>query len=232
MNRALNTVIAPIFANPGIAALNRAVTDDGTVREMRTLMDAVQGRTPGAADTVDPRRNVLGEVVKRGHPATTGIGSAFGMLNPMYLSERKSDKLMEEFLKLQQVPSPPSPRIGPLDLRNYPSSDGMTSAFDQRNALVSTLEIGGKTLRQSLEELIKSERYKRYAKMGPIEGELEDPRYVMIQQTIRRYRTRANIELRKVNPQVGELMQQAQILQGQINRGALSTVDANNILFQ
>jgi len=181
---------------------------------------------------VDPRRNILGEVVKRQHPALSGGASAFGLVNPTYLSKRKNDPIFNEMLSLNKIPEAPSPRMGDLDLRELPSSTGKTSAFDERNELIGTVQLGGLTLRERLTQLINSDRYKKYASMGPIEGDFEDPRYLMIQSTISAYRSRANYELQKTNPQIGELMKRSRVLQQQVSRGALSTVDASNILFQ
>lgn len=230
LNRAVSSLVSPMFANPGVASLNRNLFDEGTVRELRTLTDAIMSKTPGEAQRVDPRRNLFGEVVTRGTPSTTGIvGDAFSMLNPFYTSARKDDRVLNEILTFGDVPTTPSPFIGKLDLRDIPSTSRLASANDERNELVGTVKVGGKTLREALSDLMDSPRYKRLEPTGSTE-EFSDPRFLMFQRVIRRYRSRALIELRKNNPEINRLILESDSLQRQINVGRASTVTAQNLL--
>lgn len=230
MSRMVNTIISPVFANPGTAAINRALFDEGTAREMRTLADAINGKLPGAAETVDPRRNILGEVIKRGEGAYAKGLSGFALVNPLYVSARKNDPVMNELLKLGRVPSLPSPRLQQVvDLRQFPSTSGKTSAFDQRNELISTLKIGGKTLRESLVELFASEQYRRYAG-EPTWGEIEDPRYTMVSWVLESYREYANSVIIQENPYVLDKLKTAGLLQQAVFTRDMPARQAN-ILF-
>jgi hypothetical protein len=230
LNRAVSSLVSPMFANPGVASLNRNLFDEGTVRELRTLTDAIMSKTPGEAQRVDPRRNLFGEVVTRGTPSTTGIvGDAFSMLNPFYTSARKDDRVLNEILTFGDVPTTPSPFIGKLDLRDIPSTSRLASANDERNELVGTVKVGGKTLREALSDLMDSPQYKRLEPTGSTE-EFSDPRFLMFQRVIRRYRSRALIELRKNNPEINRLILESDSLQRQINAGRASTVTAQNLL--
>jgi len=204
---AVNNLIASFVPN----VLNQTNGDD-TLRETRTLIDALLAKTH-LYNQVDPKRNVLGEPVMRSLPK----------YDPLGLTEadvRETDTVMAELTRVgvlnQTTIGNPSRRVtGPnrIDISTVPYSENQ-SVYDRWVELTGTVEIGGKTLREELEEVMASNSYQRTPD-GYI-GSSSGTKGTIIQRVVSRYRDKAKSEL----PELQEIIRSerrggATLLRGQ-----------------
>jgi len=178
--------------------LNQTNGDD-TLREARSITDAIMSRN-GRYNEVDPKRNVMGEAIVRTLPK----------YDPLGLTERdirETDTVLEEITRVailnQTVADSPARRVpGPnrIDLSEVPYSETQ-SVYDRWLELTGTVEIGGRTLREELEQTIASSSYQR-APDGFI-GASSGTKGTIIRKIISTYRTKAKGEL----PELVEIIQ-------------------------
>lgn len=208
--------------------LNQTNGDDA-LREARSITDAILSRTH-LYNQVDPKRNVLGEPVVRTLPK----------YDPLGLTEadvRETDPVLEEITRVailnQTVADNPARRVpGPsrIELDQVPYSDTQ-SLYDRWLELTGTVEIGGKTLREELEQTINSRSYQS-APDGFIGAE-SGTKGTIIRRIISAYREKAKSEL----PELRQIIQDerrggAVMLRGQAraNRGQLFPQTTTNPL--
>jgi len=199
--------------------LNQTNGDD-TLRETRTLMDTLLAKTH-LYNGVDPKRNVLGEPVVRTLPKYDPLGLTGE-------DRREIDLVMQEMTRVgilnQTTIGNPATRVpGPnkIDLSSVPFSDTQ-SVYDRWVELTGTVEIGGKSLREQLEETIRSPSYQG-APDGFI-GATSGTKGTIIQRVVSNYRNKARGEL----PELQEIIREerrggAALMRGQAtaNRAAL-----------
>ncbi len=174
-------------------------------KEVRGVVDAIRTKYGLTSETdlaalgittrVEDRRNLFGEKVEK-----PGLLSPF----PIHYTEIKDDMVMEELAVLgrQNAFSPPSKISNAIDLTESRNSRGQ-SMYDRWLELHGTVRIGGRTLRQSMKDLIKSRRYQQLA-VEDLEG-IESPRVGELRKLIRRYRALAKQEALKEFPEVRAL---------------------------
>lgn len=184
--KVLHSAITSFIPN----AINQMNGDD-LLRESRTLADMAMARTH-LYNGVDPRRNVLGEPVVRRLPKYDPLGLSNS-------DTREVDKVMAEITRVailnQSVAGNPNRRIpGPneIDLSEIPHSDTQ-SLYDRWVELTGEVEIGGKTLREKLEEMILSRSYQRLP--DGFEGASGNTKARAIRKIISSYREKAKSEL-------------------------------------
>ena len=97
-------------------------------------------------------------------------------------------------------------------------------AFDRYQELTSTVEIKGKTMRQTLRKMMKSKAYQRIPMYIPNEETGKDtPRINFINRIVRAYRSKAQYELVKEYPELLERYKEArksyiqQVKSGELN---------------
>ena len=195
--------------------LNQTNGDD-TLRETRTIMDALLAKTH-LYNGVDPKRNVLGEPVVR----------TLAKYDPLGLTEsdrREIDVVMQEMTRVgianQTTIGNPATRVtGPslIDLSTIPFSDTQ-SVYDRWIELTGTVEIGGKNLREQLEQTIRSPSYQR-APLGGV-GSIGTNKGTIIQRVVSNYRNKARGEL----PELQEIIRAERRLGASNNR---AQADAN-----
>tara|TARA_S200002703_G_scaffold4693_2_gene5817 strand:+ start:12303 stop:15914 length:3612 start_codon:yes stop_codon:yes gene_type:complete len=163
---------------------------------------------------LDPRRNLLGEEKE--------IEGLFGhrisnALSPIRYKSAKDDAVLEEIAQLDHAFSEPSPTYqGLIDLTEYTKPNGQ-SAHDRRLELMSTVRIDGKTLRQSLDQLIKSKEYQQHSPRS--EPALPSPRIGMINKLLRKYRTEGLSQALREYPELKEFQQQLSEVQARQKQG-------------
>lgn len=167
---------------PGaISQMTGGFGDDPYMREARGWFDAVLRKVPGASGFVDPMRNILGEKVER-----TGIAPGIDYVNPINVSSNKNDAVMNELSAVQHGFTQPRPiQDGGIDFSESKNSNGQ-SAYDRWLEATSEVRISGKTLRQSLERLIKSRQYQSLSQ--ELLENFDSPRTREIQKVISAYR--------------------------------------------
>ena len=156
--------------------------DTQAIKEARSVADVIKKKL-GFRGSLDTKRNVLGEE----YQAEQWMGTGF--INPIQLSTKKDDPILNEMASLNHAFRQPRPELGgQIDLLEYENDKGQ-SAHDRRLELLKTVKIGGLTLRQSLNKLIKSRAYQNLSPES--EPGLPSPRIGKINSLLTKYRKAA-----------------------------------------
>lgn len=156
--------------------------DTQAIKEARSVADVMKKKL-GLRGSLDTKRNVLGEEYVAEQWMSTGF------INPIQLSTKKDDPVLTEMASLNHAFRQPQPQLGgQIDLLEYENDRGQ-SAHDRRLELLKTVKMGGLTLRQSINKLIKSRSYKRLSPES--EPGLPSPRIGLINSLLTKYRKEA-----------------------------------------
>lgn len=156
--------------------------DTQAIKEARSVADVMKKKL-GFRGSLDTKRNVLGEEYQAEQWMSTGF------INPIQLSTKKDDPILNEMASLNHAFRQPRPELGgQIDLLEYENDNGQ-SAHDRRLELLKTVKIGGLTLRQALNKLIKSRAYQRLSPES--EPGLPSPRIGKINSLLTKYRKAA-----------------------------------------
>ena len=167
--------------------------DTQSVKETRSIMDAVK-RKLGLRGSLDTKRNILGEEYK----AEQWMGTGF--INPIQMSTKKNDPILNEMASLNHAFRNPPPSLGgQIDMLEYENDKGQ-SAYDRQLELLKTVKMRGLTLRQSLNKLIKSKSYQRLSPES--EPGLPSPRIQQINSILTRYRKEAKRQMLREYPEL------------------------------
>jgi hypothetical protein len=167
---------------------------DPIMREARTLMDNVLKRVPGVSQRLDPKRNILGEEIKR----PEAVGPDY--ISPLFVSTEKKDKVMDELANLKYSFSlPPVVEKGGIDLYSYKNASGQ-SAYDRYLELTGKVTIGRKTLREALAKVINTRSYQALP-ADAVEG-LDSPRIAELRRVISKYRATAKEQVYREFPEL------------------------------
>ena len=181
-------------------------------RELRSVVDGLMHKTPFMRDKLDPKRNLLGEAYMIENVPFIGA------INPIAHSTDKNDPVFNELAKLGHAfRQPPSTYNGIIDLLEFTTDSGQT-AHDRRLELLQTVKVGGRTLRQSLERLIKSRKYQRLSDQS--EPGLPSPRISEINKLLRKYRTKALDRTITEFPELQNYYRRVTRAKKQFNQGA------------
>ena len=161
---------------------------DEAMREARTVSDALLSKT-WMYNQVDPKRNVMGEVIVRSLPKWDPLGVTKSDV-------REVDQVLAEITRVavadQTVGGAPSRNIaGPnkVDISKVPYSKTQ-SMYDRWQELTSTTKINGKTLREQLAETMNTSGYQRSSDLSYGTGGRGTKGY-LIQKVIGFYRKKA-----------------------------------------
>ena len=103
---------------------------------------------------LEPRRNWLGEKIKKTGPF---LPSFIGLGQQVPSS---TDPVDLELLSIGKgFLQRPSIWSGVLDTKKFRNTNGGQSAYDRHQELLSTMNLGGRTARQSIRALIESPKY-------------------------------------------------------------------------
>ena len=167
--------------------------DTQAIKEARGLVDVVKKKV-GMRGSLDTKRNILGEEYK----AEQWMGTGF--INPIRMSTKKDDPILNEMASLNHAFRNPEPNLGgQIDLLEYENEKGQ-SAHDRRLELLKVVKLGGLTLRQSLNKLIKSRAYQRLSPES--EPGLLSPRISQINSLLSKYRKAALRETLREYPEL------------------------------
>lgn len=156
-----------------IPAALRQVDGDDEFGEVRGFVDAMKSRVPGLSETLEPRRNILGE------PVMKAPGYLNYALNPFTLSPGgRVDPVQDQLVQLGRGMSMPRTTVNGVDLtdrdRWKPTSGKHQSPYDRLLELIGDPQ-SGPSLRQNLTELISSDGWKTYS---------DERRQLMVQTAI------------------------------------------------
>lgn len=174
----------------------QAVGGDESMREVRTMLDAMQAKIPFLSDGLDPQRNFMGEPSER-YMALGGRWTDWWL--PIVHSTTSSDPINREVAALGHTFSPPSSNRYNEDLRQIVSPSGQ-SAYDRWMELHQEVRIGGRSLNQAMNRLIRSAKYRRMSAEGF--GDEKSPRVREINKLVSRYRAKAEAQMLREFPQV------------------------------
>jgi hypothetical protein len=154
------------------------------------LLERSFGKFPGLY-----ARNLLGEKVER----QWTMEGLWGMISPVYMAEDKRDPLMTELANIREDvggrKSFTRTEVQKVDTRDYRNPKTGISLQDEWMDEMSTVKIGGKTLRKSLEKLIKSRKYKK-APNFEVTGET-DTKASLVSAELTEYRNKAWKNIKK-----------------------------------
>ena len=172
-----------------------ADSDEQVMKETRGVMDAVK-RKLGARGGLDSKRNALGEEIM----TETLLASPIQALNPIAISTKKDDPVLQAMAELKHGFRNPIPNLGgDIDLLDYETESGQ-SAYDRWLQLSSEIRVKGDTLRQRLSRLVKSREFKDVSPLS--EPGLPSPRIQMISSILDEYRKAARTEMLKEFPEL------------------------------
>lgn len=200
--RALNSMIASFVPN-----VANQTNGDMAYREARTLLDNLWVRGPDY-EAIDPKRDVLGEVVYRPLPK-------YDPLSLMVKDAVEVDPVMEELARIgqqaQTMMGQPSKMIsapqepgGRLDLSKVPYEEGQ-SLYDAWLERTGTIKLGGKTLREAIKHQMGLRSYKRL--LDGAEGMTEGTKVGVIGDLISSYRKAARNDI----PEMVEIRREAKM---------------------
>lgn len=174
----------------------QAVSGDESMREVRTWMDAMQAKIPFLSEGLDPQRNFMGEPMER-YMALGGRWTDWFL--PIVHSTTSSDPINREIAQLGHAFAPPSAHRYDMDLRTVTKSSGQ-SAYDRWMELHQEVRIGGRSLNQAMNRLLRSADYRRMSPDGL--GDEESPRILEIRKLVQQYRVKAEQQLFREFPDI------------------------------
>ncbi len=173
---------------------------DQYMREVNSVVDNVLNRTVGFSDKLEARRNLLGEKVLRspGFPQSAFL--------PFTLAFNKRDALDDLVILGRAMPMPPEKIAkGEIDLKSRSDFSAGTSPrlrnqspYDRQLELMNTKLRGGKTLREAIEKIVASNKYKKAPSGGAFEK--GGVKYQLVERMITKYQERAWKQVLKEYP--------------------------------
>lgn len=197
---------------------SNSITGEDYMREANGLLETIKKRLPGAAQTLEPVRNILGEKVDARRYALGSAARAVDWVSPVMMSREKQDPVFTELARLNHAFSKPSNlRKSGVDMLDFRDANNR-SAYDYWLARRGETKLNGRTLRQQLHKLIKS---KYYNKLADSYGEevRGSPRISAINRQISLYNKAALRDTYKAYPEFGDVERRYSIEKTILNRG-------------
>ena len=170
-------------AAPFSSAVHQAVNPlkgDEVLHEIRGMSEAFKSKWVLSDPSKRPvRRNVLGEPILR----DKGVGG--DPWSPLRYVEVKDDPVAEELVRVGAGFQPPRETSNGVDWTTYRNEQNQT-AYDRWMELHGQVQIGGKTMRDSLAATIQSRGYQRLPLTGV--DDLDSPRVAALRRVVSRYR--------------------------------------------
>ena len=160
-------------------------------RETPDFYSKIADRLPGARENLTPKINWLtGEEQEFAHGG--GLGSLFNMWSG---SQDKGSAAFYELSRLTGV-SEPSDNIQGMKLSPEQYADYCKT--------IGTIELGGRTLYQTLDEVINSDAYQRDIEQRPDPSpyEVDENRAKRLRQVIKAYKDAGKAQFLRDNPQI------------------------------
>ena len=200
--RLLQNRVSSLLVPAAVSQAVGAFGGDNYMLEARGYFDQIFKRIPGGDQFVDPVRNALGEKV-----ALPSVAPGLDYVNPITVSTKKNDPVMDEMINLQHGFTLPSViQDGGINLAEITNAKGQ-SAYDRWMELQSQVRVNGLTLRQNLEKVVRSPQYKKLS--DQVLEDFDSPRTKALQRVISGYRAFAKEALLKefstLNTQVNKV---------------------------
>jgi hypothetical protein len=145
-----------------VPAIARSLNPDPLMHETRTMVDEVLGRLPGFSTHLEPRRNLMGEVMMRPPGIASYINHA---LNPLVTMDAPKDTdVLQQLVQLGRGMAMPKTTVGNLDITDRDKWDNGNkkhqSPYDRALELCNTAYDGQPKMRDDLIALMKSKDWK------------------------------------------------------------------------
>jgi hypothetical protein len=192
----------PAFLKPVVAGI------DPTMSVKTSPWDYIRANLPGVSKTLDPVRNILGEMVMK--PQESALESLLPV-STQRIAPWGEDPVVDEIDRLYQLtgytPGMLSPSAGPgtgLDMRDVKLEDG----YSLYNALMRgrlEVTVDGQTLRDHLQEIIASPEYQEAPNgTGRVDDSDEGPRIdtkgYLLQRAFSKYTSAVEAEVARESP--------------------------------
>jgi hypothetical protein len=176
---------------------------DPIMRETRSWTQSMMEKSiPYYGQSLDPVRNVLGEPVHRIKSAGyDSLGEIMNMFIPVAYGEVSDDLVRNELAELEHSFTPPSTQQAGVELRDFKNDKGQSS-YDRMLEIRKDKEIGGRTLRRALRELIRSDEYQAIDPSSTLE--FRSPRIDAINSVIQRYHRASTYQVREEFPELAD----------------------------
>jgi hypothetical protein len=216
---ALNRFITSFIPN----AMNQTNGDE-LFREARTLLDHIRART-GEYAQVAPRRNVLGEVIERPNSKADPLGlftsRGYQPIDPV-LQELNRISIADR-TAFQRPPHGVQLDGRRQSLKEIYHSETGRPLYDMWMERTGTIEIGGVTLRESLERLFASRSYQ----VAPDSAQAQE-----VSQIISGYRRAARADIPELVEVLRRVDEQAAGLDASQNRERIDAFNSFTSAFQ
>lgn len=181
---------------------------DESMRELRSFTDKVKARVYGMNNAAVKHDWLTGEAVD-----TPEYMLGFVRQKIVDSGEHKAAKVYTELRKLDHAFVGPQKTIGDLELG--------PEVFQRYNELVGTLRINNRTLLEELDRQIDSATYKKFENQVDIEKPRseDDPRVKLINQFMQIYKKRAQSQLYKEFPELGETVLKNKVVKKALQLG-------------
>jgi hypothetical protein len=147
---------------------------DTTVREVRSMMDAIMSRVPGVSQSLPAKRDYFGQI------RDTKMGLPWSVIQPLNTTTGKRDIVQDEMSRLSAANEgtkfrdiQPNQEIAGMkfDLREVKNQSG-TTAFDRMAELMATVRPAGESLNfhDKMEAVMKGSRYQLGVSSPTLDG--------------------------------------------------------------
>lgn len=162
---------------------------DDTIYEARTMVEKIQNKL-GISETLSPKVAWV-----TGQPILYGHGGGLGAFSPINKTEDRGSLVFSELSRVGGISDPPK-KIGNVELS--------AAEYASLCRTTGTIELHGKTLYGSLEELIESDWYDvtRMNNPDPTDYELAEHRNEAVKQVIKQYQDAAKVAFLKERPYI------------------------------
>jgi hypothetical protein len=199
------------FAGSWVPSIVAKASPDDYMHEARGMMDSIMRRIPGLSEDLPPNRNIFGEPIEvpKGYAPFGAEGTwAARQVSPFAFSKQVDDPVKQELANLQYGFKKAPKSFQGFDLTGFHSPSGQ-DAYDRLQELHGSTQIGGKTMAQSLSDLVKSQRYQAM-RMPDRHNDDTNPRVQAVNQLIAAYRERSLGQTLREYPQIGNALRMYQ----------------------
>lgn len=186
LSRFVGSFVPAIVAS-GVQLLG---TGGDAIIQTRSMFDGIMART-GFDDTLEVKRNLLGEELRRSDTQVVGLGAFV----PTVVSKKRNDPVLQAIADSGVDMGAPATKVDGIDLREIRMPDGR-SAYSKYLDNMRDVSIDGATLRGAIASLINSSKYKAAPEDPGAPGE-ESLRATMIRSVVSKYRRAAKAQLYK-----------------------------------
>ena len=194
--------------------------DDLYFRRARTITDRFREKTGWNNPKVPLAYDITGKPISKpnGHwPSLGPIG--FDWVNPFTHSRKTNDPVYQAFTELKLNDGPPKAMIrGHINTREEYREGSDLSFYDSWQEEAGHVKLGGRTLHETLDRLVRSKEWKRLDK-SPVEG-VDSPARNIIRSIIQKYRRASFNKTMQKYSVTKNKYQNALRIQQQLKRGA------------